>query len=275
MSTPALIAQANIVIDRVRTAYRRPAFMCSFGKDSMVLLHLLHSRNIKLPVVFYRDPWWPWKYAFADRMIRQYGLEAHDYAPVAVTLWEGKEIMAFTNHYQVGPLPAGLLVLPKNILPPEPGRKYLCGLNDVLKRPTGTFNYPWDAVLIGHKSTDQDQIAGKIPLNCDIKLNAGRAPDAAFPLRHWTDEDIWNYTAANLVPQQEDRYDVANRCELADKRRNSDYAHVCIACCDRREKRRSVHCPKLNCEVSNCSAQVHYHTPTFDYYGEEAERAAD
>ncbi len=269
MSTPALIATANGAIDRVIETYRRPAFMCSFGKDSMVLLHLLRSRGIRIPIIFHRDPWWPRKYAFADRVITDWELEVYDYAPFAVSLWEGKEIMAFTNFYQVGPLPAGVLRLPKNILPPEPGKRFLCGLNDVLRRPTGNFNYPWDCVLIGHKSSDEDQIAGKVTLHCDIKLGAGQTPDAAFPLRQWTDADIWNYTETHGVPQQSDRYYVKGRCEYKDKRANSDYAHVCIACVDRREKRPAVPCPRLGCDVSNIADQVPYDQPNFRYFGEE------
>jgi 3'-phosphoadenosine 5'-phosphosulfate sulfotransferase (PAPS reductase)/FAD synthetase len=266
MSLEDKVSAANEAIDRVRRAYRRPAFMCSFGKDSMVLLHLLEARKIRLPVVFHRDPWWPWKYAFADRMIRQFNLEVHDWAPTAMTLWEANGQVNFVSHYQIGRLPEGVLQLPKNILPPEPGRKYLCGLKDVLQRPTGSFNYPWDCVLVGHKSSDEDPLAGRLTLHRDLKLTGGRGPDAAFPMRTWTDEDVWDYTAAHQVPQQEDRYDVTLRREFPDKRRNSDFAHVCIACCDRRETRPSVHCPKLNCEVS--TVPVPYATPPASYYGQ-------
>jgi len=274
MSSATKIAAANAAIDRVLMQYNQPALMCSFGKDSMVLLHLLLQRRIDLPVIFHRDPWWPAKYAFAEEMIRRFGLEVYDWAPSAVTLWEGKEIMAFTNHYQIGAKPGAILQLPKNILPPESGEKYLCALRDVLARPTGTFDYPWDCVLIGHKSSDADQIAGKVTLHCDIKLNNGVGPDAAFPLRTWTDTDVWNYIEEYEVPQQEDRYDVANRCERTDKRANSDYAHVCIACCDRSKPAASVYCPKLKCEVSSALDRVPYAAPKFDYYGEEAAHAA-
>ncbi len=267
MSLDEKIIAANNAIDRVIKHYKHPAFMCSFGKDSMVLLHLLKSRGIDLPVIFHRDPWWPAKYAFADGIIRDNELTVHDWPPMAVTLWEGETIMAFTNHYQIGDKPGAVLFLPKNILPPEHGKKFLCGLTDVLQRPTGTYSFPWDCVLIGHKSSDEDQIAGKVTLHCDIKQNAGVGPDAAFPLRTWTDADIWDYTDRHNVPQQPDRYDVPNRREFADKSTNSDYAHVCIACCDRRSKAVSVHCPKMDCEVTAVADKVPYSSPVLDYCG--------
>ena len=234
----------------------------------MVLLWILRRMQLDFPVIFYRDPWWPSKYAFAERIISEFGLTTFDYAPLAVTLWEGESIMAFTNHYQIGPLPGGVLLLPKNILPPEPGRKFLCGLKDVLQRPTGNFNYPWDVVLIGHKSSDEDQIAGKVTLHVDVKQNNGIGPDALFPLRAWTDADIWEFTRRYDVPQQPDRYDRTTGTERHDKGPNSDYAHVCIACCDRRQKAAAVHCPKLNAMVSNIADRVPYAAPKFTYYGE-------
>jgi hypothetical protein len=252
--------------------YNKPVFMCSFGKDSMVLLDLMVSANLNFPVLFHRDPWWPEKYAFADRIIAKYGLEVYDYAPLAVTMWEGKEIMAFTTHYQVGKQANSVLQVPKNILPPEVGKKYLCGLKEVLQRPTGTFNYPWDVAIVGHKNSDKDQIAGAIPLTCDVKLGAGVTPDLVFPLRDWTDEDIWDYTESRKIPVQEDRYDAANRCERDDKRSNSDYAHVCIACIDRRSTARSVMCPKIAMEVS-CIPHLVPYVPLAgagEYYGAPA-----
>lgn len=257
------------VIRSVLSVAQKPAFMCSFGKDSMVLLHILQKHGIKVPLIFHKDPWFPKKYAFADGIVAEYELEVYDYPPFAVTMWEGESIMAFTNHYQIGDISRGaVLQLPKNILPPEEGKKWLCGLTDVLRRPTGNFSYPWDFVFIGHKDSDEDQIAGKVTLHCDIKNNGGNGPSAAFPLRHFTDADIWDYTEIHGVPQQEDRYDVKNRKEWPNKETNSDYANVCIACIDSRKKGQFVECPKLNgLVISNASDMVPYMKPNHDYYG--------
>jgi hypothetical protein len=254
------------MIRRVLAHYTKPALMCSFGKDSMVLLSILRwEMDVHLPVVFHRDPWWPKKYAFADKIIADWNLEVHDWPPSRMTMWEGKEIMAFTSHYQTGPQPTYCQAT-KNILIPENGKKWMCGV-DVLNRPVGAYQYPFNLVLIGHKSTDSDQIAGDIPLALDVRKTAGNGPDAAFPLRHWTDEDIWEYIEEYHVPMQFDRYDVKNRKEWPDKTTNSDYAHMCIACIDRRNKDVAVHCPKLDMQVENISRFVPYEEPQFNYYG--------
>ena len=57
--------------------------------------------------------------------------------------------------------------------------------------------------------------------------------NAVFPLRHWTDQDVWDYTELNRVPYDKRRYQ--NRAELDDKWLNPDYVHACTACIDPRE----------------------------------------
>lgn len=266
----AKIDYAKSFISRIIAEYRNPVFMCSFGKDSMVLLHIMQSMGVSIPILFHRDPWWSNKYRFADRIIANLELEVHDYPPERMSLWEGKEIMAFTSHYRIGANPAAVMQVPKNILPPD-GRKFLCGLKDILGRPTGGWhNYPWDVAFVGHKNSDKDQIAGSVELNCDIKNGAGLTPDLAFPLRYFTDADIWDYTEEFGVQQQEDRYDIANRRELPDKMNNSDYSHVCIKCCDSRSKATSVICPKNGREISCVSSMVPYESPQHTYYGDQS-----
>ena len=92
-------------------------------------------------------------------------------------------------------------------------------------------------------------------------------PDAIFPLNNWTDENIWDYIEEHNVPQQQDRYDVKNRTEWEDKRNNSDYAHVCIACCDKSNPVKSVMCPKLETQVCSMLDFVPYHDPKGVYFG--------
>lgn len=247
---------------------RNPVVMFSGGKDSTVMLHLLIAMGLRFPLIFHREPFFSEKYEFANKLIQDWGLVAHDWPPVMVSMWQGKEMMAYTNHYQIGhdgqkPL---TLDLPKNILEPEEGLPWLCGVDQFLNRPTGLFNYPWDMAFIGHKSCDEDQIAGKIPLHCDIVPNK-KGPAAAFPLRNWTNEQVWDYLDEHDVPIQEDRYDGLSRSELPDKRANSDYFHACIRCVDIRLKGKSVTCLKTGRQMQNVSEQVPYRALKNDYYG--------
>jgi 3'-phosphoadenosine 5'-phosphosulfate sulfotransferase (PAPS reductase)/FAD synthetase len=244
--------------------FEAPVLMSSFGKDSMVLLWLLRSLEFKLPILFYEDPWFPRKYEFAHRIIADLNLEVYDYPPIRTSMLYGKNIPAFVNEY----LLSGnmTMALPKNIVEYQDGdEEYLCGLN-FFTRPLGTFAYPWDLVLIGHKSADEDQIYGKVPLATRI-VYRDSGPAYAFPLKEWTDLEIWDYTEANDVPVQASRYDQAHRKEWKTKYYNSDYFHACIRCVDARQTGTQVFCPKFRQPIDNVSSSIAQFNWQPDYMG--------
>lgn len=268
-----LIEQSRKIVEDSMLGKSKPVIMFSGGKDSVVMLHILRFVfGYDFAVLFHREPWFTHKYAFAESIIRSWGVTCYDYPPIEVSLWEGKGIVAWTNYYQIGHLSNGqpaALALPKNIIEPTPGAKFLCGLLDIMKRPIGTFVYPWDVAFIGHKSTDEDQIAGRVPLHADMVDNEA-GPRLSFPLRHWTDKDIWDYLNSREIPVQSDRYDRYERRELPAKVFNSDYFEVCINCIDRRRKSEFVPCPKLqNAPVPNQSASIPYREINLPYFGEK------
>jgi len=246
--------------------YRLPVLYCSFGKDSTVLLHLLLSRNVRIPVVYHRDPWFPRKNAFADQVINLYNLEVHDYPPQKTSLMHGKEIVALVSEYQTG-ANSNLAVL-KNALEFKDGDdpdKFLCGLN-FLMRPVCVYVYPWDAALVAHKDCDEDQIFGLVPLHSRV-VYRDEGPDFVFPLKEWTHDDIWDYTERFDVPYQTDRYDLVTRRELPDKTPNSDWYEVCIRCVDKRIHGQKVFCPKMKTELVNVSGAAPEYGLVPDYFG--------
>lgn len=267
------IESAIRIIERALESKERPAIMFSGGKDSMALLHLMRfGLDLDFDVIFHREPWHTHKYAFGEYIARRMGLRVYDYPPSALSLWHGKGIIAFTNYYQIGVMQDGrpaCLALPKNIIEcgEDSETPYLCGKVEIMQRPTGAFSYPWDVAFIGHKSSDEDQIAGKVPLHLEIVDNDA-GPRLAFPLREWTDADVWEYTREKSLPIQTDRYDPIARKELQDKTNNSDYFPACIRCIDRRITDKEVMCPKLQKLVPNVSDRVPYTDIKLSYFGE-------
>jgi 3'-phosphoadenosine 5'-phosphosulfate sulfotransferase (PAPS reductase)/FAD synthetase len=88
-----------------------------------------------------------------------------------------------------------------------------------------------------------DLYEGPVPLKYDQTHSADAGVNLVFPLRHWSDNDVWDYIEAERVPYDKSRYQ--DRAELPDKWLNPDYVHACTACIDPREKARTVPCPKL------------------------------
>lgn len=246
-----------IMIRRVMAQFHSPAVMSSFGKDSIVLLYLVRCTETNLPVIYHRDPWQPQRHSFANQVIEDWNLTVHDWPPAAMGIKCNEDRLELVARYQSSP-GADFIDIPKNVYE-TPNDAMACGL-DIIKRPVGAMvKMPWDAYLIGHKSSDVDQYYGRIPLHLDIKLGSPSAPALVYPLRDWTDEDIWDVIQARDLPWQKNRY-AEDRIEFEDKTFNNDYVKCCARCIDPRNHG-TVMCPKLGCEIDVIADTI----PMFNY----------
>lgn len=237
--------------------------MSSFGKDSMVLLDLIRSVEFKLPVLFFREPFFPKKYEFANRVILDNDYVVYDYPPMRTALMKVNGQVEVINFYQVG-TENEYIYLPTGISPPQKGEEALCGLDHLLAKPTGTFRFPWDTILIGHKSSDHDPMFGDVKLKMDV-ARAGPVK-LVLPLKDFTDEDIWEYHRVYNLPIHSSRYDSNNGWkEHKDLTSNPDYFPACVRCIDRDEGR-TVFCPKLMKRIGNISGAVEYLTVNLPEY---------
>lgn len=270
------VERAAAVIGAALSEYKRPCVLWSGGKDSMVMLHLLLQAGHKFPVVCWREPWMPWKQAFTNRIISEWGLEVWDYAPSAVALCKGKDRIDVMNHYSMGPMakPPVFMILARGTERPEEGLPWLCGRDTFLSRPLGSFDFPWDCMFHGHKSSDVDPCSGAVPLQVDFLQRPGAAA-AVYPLRDWTDEDVFAYIEEHGVPYDRTRYARSDKGweVLPDKRNNPDYYHACFACCERGGPD-FVTCPKTNLQINNISEHIAWVEPRLKYCGLRTEEVA-
>lgn len=274
MSLGEKVFHAQRLVNQALAGKRAPVIMSSFGKDSMVLLHLLRMEmGLDLPVLFHREPFFPRKYRFANRIIDEWNLTVYDYRPHRVSVVKHGGAMEVMNEYQTGGQGADVSFnyLPTGVTPPVEGQAFLCGLKDLLLKPLGNFNFPWDAIFVGHKATDRDVVNGAIPVQVDVLQNPLGA-DTIFPLREFTDADIWEYHESYGVPVHEERYDAANGyAEFADKSENPDYFECCTLCFDR-DQPAVVTCPKTGLKITNLSSKVRYmDPPKLDYFATSKE----
>ena len=144
--------------------------------------------------------------------------------------------------------------------------RFLCSKSDVLLKPVGNFNVPWDAVIVGHKDSDTDPLQGSLKLHLDQKQTIG-CPTMVFPLRDWTDADIWEYSEEYGVPIHLDRYEKIDGKwgEKVDRSLNPDWFPACSRCINAGGSE-YVHCPKIGGMINNIGKQLPA-TQVPTYYG--------
>src|ERR1035437_3368236 len=260
------IENAKSLIRKTLGSYSKPIVMSSFGKDSMVVLHILKTMDLNLPVLFHREPFEPQKYTFANSVIVAEGYVVYDYPPSLVKMAKNGDKIELVNFYQTSGK-GDSIWLGTGIKEPVEGQPFLCGLEDVYNKPMGYFKFPWDLGFVGHKSCDTDPIYGDIPLKVDVKINEG-ACDYAYPLRHFTDSDVWEYTEKFNVAYDDRRYNKADGyTEFSDITYNPDYFHCCTRCMDK-DSPEMVYCPKLKKQIANISNTISYAPPVkYTYIG--------
>ena len=240
----------------------RAVVLWSGGKDSTALLHLIrYGAEIDIPVIQYRQPKFRERYAYSDYLIKEWGLEVYEYPPMKVALADGPDVNTgevrfdMLHYFQWG---SNCVVLSLGTETPKDGEKFLCGVTDFLQRPTGTFNWPWGAVYIGTKYEDTDLIKGHVPLAQDIRIVDG-APVSLYPMRDWTDDEIFWYLEDNGITPDPTRYVKTNEKwqNNPDKSLNADFYPTCFNCVNR-HLGNHVHCPKLNATITNISDMAPY-----------------
>jgi hypothetical protein len=268
-----LVAKTVDLMARWLRHWPNAVVLWSGGKDSTALLHLLRQvpGGKDVPIVQYREPRFRHRYAFSDRIIKEWDLTVHDYVPTRIALADGPDQQTGAIRFDLlyyYPWGQTALVISLGSNPPEEGGPYLCGVKDVLQRPTGNFNWPWDACWIGSKSADVDLIKGHVPLAMDCRKVPG-GPWTLYPLRNWTDEQIFSYLEAQpgdlLDPTRYVKHE-SRWQNNPDTSNNADFYPVCWNCVNRHAGPH-VWCPRAQANITNISDTAPYEDLEFPELG--------
>lgn len=250
----------------------KPIIWSSFGKDSLVLISLVHKINSDIPILFQREYICPEKYEHANRIILKNNLCTYSYPPMNTALqytqnsdgtieWEVQNYYSYTDNHNFT-IPTGIVDNPKS---------KVCCLENIYCKPFSLTHYMWDMQFIGHKDTDTDAFYNSLKLDDYIYKKSG-LPTCVFPLKDWTDRDIWDYIDKYNIDYNDKRY-VRNgnnwRGQYKDTTFNPDYFECCLECM-KNNSGKFVFCPKKNKYVPNISNLIRYDkAPQLEYFNKE------
>jgi hypothetical protein len=257
------IAAAKENLKMVSRHYRRPIIYCSFGKDSICVAHLANRvMGLDWPVMFHREPEFPRKFVYQQRIIEDWNLVVHDYPPCRTSVYyrPGGTYFEVATHFEMGAGSDGPTFILLGVLyePPAfvPGQ-YLCAL-DLYNQPTCRgYDYRWDIGVRGDKDSDAHPHTGKpFKMRFGTQLGIGYV-DFAFPLQSWTDKDVTDYILQEKIPVNDLIYELVDGVLVnkEDKTHNADYRPACFRCM-KHDEGESVMCPKKGVAVNNVSPQL-------------------
>lgn len=227
-----LFDQTRKFIEGQLATLTAPCVACSFGKDSMVMLHFVREQMPDIPVVYFEHMEVPSKHAFARQMAEELDLNLR-VIPASKRDFYGREgHVEILEFYELAPHKF-------MICPVEPmseldfKQPIFCGM-EMLAEPIYVEDVPnFDGVFIGHRADDQDKLLGAVPIYRDTyELNGFRY---VYPLRHWTAKDIWDAVRRYGIRVNGDRYGK----QMAEA--NNDVWNLCTRCL---ANAGDVYCPK-------------------------------
>lgn len=177
-----------------------PAVLSSFGKDSMLLLHLIREVIPQVPVLWFRTGQ---NEDFAKRIIAEWNLMVVSWAPVGVQLLVNKDQRTLALEYDFGPCRLPVLVDLKGDGP--------CAKEKFAAR-TPELVVPFDLLFLGYKDSDSHWVRGDAPL---FPLQGHHSPfGLCSPLRHMNDSQVLAHIAKLGVPYQpvEDTLALSTAC---------------------------------------------------------------
>lgn len=251
------IAESKRIINKIDERFLKPIIYCGFGKDSITLLHLCREAGYNWPVMFHRDPYFPKKYRYANKIIDMWDVVCWDYPAKSTSIFNKNNTFEVVRHYGCGSIDmvlCAMLYEPTEFIDGE----YLCAYRDIYLQPKGNGEYHWDCALQAHRMHESKPHGGNLPnmLRWVMKTAPG-GPTFMQPLREWTNKDIYEYIRSNNIPINYDVYEVKNGelVPLPDNTFNPDRRPACFRCIDERNEL-VVHCPRMDCLTNNISSTL-------------------
>ena len=246
--------EAKAVIKVALVGRRAPVVMCSYGKDSLVVLDMVRKQYERPEVLFFSSSIlgeYSQKYAFAFGQIVKQGLSVYSYPPSNFKQAQYEGLFILGAEYYVD----GEYFIYDTVVTTEdrykPGEPFACAWHDYLLSPlVPAYRFKWDVVFTGSKEADRR----KYVLPCIAKmagqgtmLQGIKGGIIANPLWNWSDADVWEYIEEHGLEFHRERYE-GNPHGIANTGRagavSIDHNPTCWDCLDYRRAGKPIVCPK-------------------------------
>ena len=180
------------------TKARNPALLCSFGKESMLLLESAREVRPDITVLWFGDR----LSKFAESMIKENDLCVYSYAPADRYLVPNGDGYSLIDEYSFGktfvPTVSDLVESEK------------CEIEQLSTVRTPLFNYQFDLTLWGARSADTHPLIGSLPTG---RFRLGNTVMEA-PLWNWSTDEVYDALAERRIPFEADtnRIEVCSGC---------------------------------------------------------------
>lgn len=254
-------ATRALIHDQLATSVS-PIVACSFGKDSIVLLHLVLSER-RVPVLYFKLSRFQEKHAHAYQVMREWDLEVHEQLPFSTDYLQTDRVRELFEFYRTGP--RSFLLLALGAVPRgDTDDRFLCAIDDVYLRPHASQqDYPWDTTFLGHKAADPVKFLERRVLALD-PVQSVDGTRIVCPLHDWTDADIWGYIQAHRLPYDRARYEEGNYVG------DPDYYPTCFRCLDTAHRGELVWCPKYQRQIPSVAREAAAHQQLLDLVTQQA-----
>lgn len=185
---------------------KNPALLCSFGKDSLLLLHLALQIYPNLAIIWYKHRANKEQRRFAERIIQEWDLTVLSYSPADTYFLPG-DSLTLVDEMSFGPHRLPLLTDTKQ------GTE--CAVTLKGER-TPFFGYDFDVTLWGYKRSDEVGPLFKTPFAEDFKFGVSRF---VAPLYDLTDGEVLRAIEECGIPYEavDDSVSVCTNCLTSDE----------------------------------------------------------
>lgn len=219
-----IVDQALSFLEKGLRDAAKPCVLYSGGKESQICLYLARQVRPDVSAVYMTVTDDARKHAFVRSVCAMWDVPLDERKPSARDLAGRGNHIEVINLFHIGPnaiLHLGMQPVTEN------NQHHFCAVRERYK-PIEDAPWPYDVAVCGQRDDDKDTLYGDVPVGADeLRLGPVRA---IFPLRRWTEADVWAATREYKIPQNYLRYDRRTGEKLSGSAFNNDYYHLCTRC---------------------------------------------